>query len=162
MANKSIGVKAAIGPVRSRPMSSAGHQPHWKTATRAPKAAAMAIRFMIAAFRGTRIDRKAAMRSRKLSRMTPPKNQGSRSVSLSVRSTPTAASPPAWISRPSPSAGSMMSSRRWWTSSSVLSSCGAYLPITWITAAVGFAGSLGITGLTLATPGSAASWDASA
>ncbi|CAM5675914.1 hypothetical protein SALBM135S_10130 [Streptomyces alboniger] len=57
-----IGIMLMIGPGWSTPTMSAS-QPHWKTATTAPSAAATESRKPSAAFSGTRIERKTSIRS---------------------------------------------------------------------------------------------------
>ena len=69
------GRKALIGPSLPRP-SRSRPQPHWKIATRTPKEAAAAIRFITAAVSGTTRERKATSSSRKPSPMIVATNSG--------------------------------------------------------------------------------------
>ena len=64
-----IGIMDMIGPVCCTPNSEPS-QPHWKTATTAPRAATTESRKPRAAFSGTRTERKTTIRSRNASPTT--------------------------------------------------------------------------------------------
>lgn len=123
------GRKALIGPSLPRP-SNSRPQPHWKTATRTPKDAAAAIRFISAAVSGTTRERKAISRSRKPSPMIVATKYGSRSPVIVAKSFDTAVTPPTWACAP---ASGITRSRRVSISRSVSSDCGDVVGTTWIT-----------------------------
>src|SRR5437016_2382429 len=136
MANSIIGLNDTIGcfdtPIRDAP------QPHWKTATSTPNAAAMLSRFMIAAFNGTSSDRNTAIRSRKLRAMTAPKNHGRRDDIFLVTSMLKAALPVVLATTPVPATVGLTTSLRMWrTHVAVAASWGAVLGVTLMIAAVG-------------------------
>src|ERR1700760_4550932 len=87
-----IGRKQAIGPVFDKP-TALSSQPHWKTATTAPKLAATESRNPIAALTGTTSERKTASSNSKDRPTTMIPNGTSAELSLRATSTPTAVLP---------------------------------------------------------------------
>ncbi|GGP91629.1 hypothetical protein GCM10010266_12890 [Streptomyces griseomycini] len=82
-----IGRKEAMGPSSPRP-SRSGPQPHWKIATRTPKEAAAASRFITAAVSGTTRERKASSRSGKpRPTIVPTNSDSSGTASAAIRTT---------------------------------------------------------------------------
>ena len=77
MVNISIGTQLETGTAWSRPSSSVP-QPHWKTATITPYAAAMLSRFITAALIGITTDRKTIASSRMETPTTKPMTSQSR------------------------------------------------------------------------------------
>ena len=109
-----IGMKETIGTVDSSPIRPAP-QPHWKTITRTPYAAPMLSRFMAAALRGTRRERKSSVRRRHDSSTTTLTNTGSRRWTRSPASAKVAVCPPtcARAGLPASAAGSTCERSRW-------------------------------------------------
>ena len=75
-----------IGTVSCTPIRLAP-QPHWKTATTTPYAAATPSTLRAAAFNGTSTDRNTTIRTRNDSPITAPRNQGIRCCSREETST---------------------------------------------------------------------------
>ncbi len=79
------GRNGSMGPARPRPSGSLP-QPHWKTATTMPNAAATAAMFIAAAFRGMPSERKATSSRRQPNPTTTPTNSGSLPTITSAKS----------------------------------------------------------------------------
>ena len=77
------GMNEMIGTVDSNPIRLAA-QPHWKTITSTPYAAATLSRFSTAALSGTRMERKATISSRNDIATTATRKIGSRSSTRSA------------------------------------------------------------------------------
>ncbi|RIJ76964.1 hypothetical protein D1871_08245 [Nakamurella silvestris] len=92
MANNIIGTQASTGPVRPTPTRSSP-QPHWKTATRTPKAAPMDSRFIRIALSGITSERKAKASNRNDADITASSIHGSRAAVVSAESIPAAVAP---------------------------------------------------------------------
>src|SRR3954470_10406750 len=92
MANIGIGAGGRIGTVSCTPTRLAP-QPHWKTATTTPYAAATPSTLRAAAFSGTSTDRNTTMRTRNDNPITAPRNQAIRCCNREETSTVSAVEP---------------------------------------------------------------------
>ena len=154
MANISIGASGMIGRFSCTPIRSAP-QPHWKTATTTPYAAATLNTLSSAAFSGTSIDRNTSISTMNDSPMTAARKYGIRCCSRDEMSSTRAVDPVTDASTVVPSTAFGTTSVRNRSSvAAVFASWGAVVGVTEMTARSFFSDSAGSS--TEATPLSAA------